>query len=101
MLKYLTKWWTVCITIAAFSAIQISNPDLVQSVKYSYYDYLQSKQETIQSSDIVLVNIDEKAIAQEGQYPWPRDIVAKYLDKAPADSLSVLNIICINFFSFI
>ena len=93
MLKYLTKWWTVCITIAAFSAIQISNPDLVQSVKYSYYDYLQSKQETIKSSNIVLVNIDEKAIAQEGQYPWPRDIVAKYLDKAPADSLSVLNII--------
>ncbi len=93
MLKYLTKWWTVCITIAAFSAIQISNPDLIQSVKYSYYDYLQSKQETIHSSDIILVNIDEKAIAQEGQYPWPRDIHAKYLDAAPADALNVLNII--------
>ena len=93
MLKYLTKWWTVCITIAAFSAIQISNPDLIQSVKYSYYDYLQSKRETIHSSDIILVNIDEKAIAQEGQYPWPRDIHAKYLDAAPADALNVLNII--------
>ena len=93
MLKYLTKWWTVLITIGAFGALQISNPDIIQSFKYSYYDYLQSTQETIQSSDIVLVNIDEKAIAQEGQYPWPRDIVAKYLNEAPADALNVLNII--------
>jgi len=93
VLKYLTKWWTVLITIGAFGALQISNPDIIQSFKYSYYDYLQSTQETIQSSDIVLVNIDEKAIAQEGQYPWPRDIVAKYLNEAPADALNVLNII--------
>ena len=93
MLKYLTKWWTVLITIGAFGALQISNPDIIQSFKYSYYDYLQSTQETIQSNDIVLVNIDEKAIAEEGQYPWPRDIVAKYLNKAPADALNVLNII--------
>jgi len=93
VLKYLTKWWTVLITIGAFGALQISNPDIIQSFKYSYYDYLQSTQETIQSNDIVLVNIDEKAIAEEGQYPWPRDIVAKYLNKAPADALNVLNII--------
>jgi adenylate cyclase len=93
VLKYLTKWWTVLITIGAFGALQISNPDIIQSFKYSYYDYLQSTQETIQSNDIVLVNIDEKAIAEEGQYPWPRDIVAKYLNEAPADALNVLNII--------
>ena len=93
MLKYLTKWWTVLITIGAFGALQISNPDIIQSFKYSYYDYLQSTEETIQSNDIVLVNIDEKAIAEEGQYPWPRDIVAKYLNEAPADALNVLNII--------
>ena len=93
MFKYLTKWWTVLITIGAFAALQISNPNIVQSFKYSYYDFLQSKKEVIKSEDIVLVNIDEKAIAQEGQYPWPRDIVAKYLDKAPADALSVFNII--------
>ena len=93
MFKYLTKWWTVLITIGAFGALQISNPDIIQSFKYSYYDYLQSTQETIQSNDIVLVNIDEKAIAEEGQYPWPRDIVAKYLNEAPADALNVLNII--------
>ena len=93
MFKYLTKWWTVLITIGVFTSLQISNPDIVQSFKYSYYDFLQSKKEVIKSEDIVLVNIDEKAIALEGQYPWPRDIVAKYLDEAPADALSVFNII--------
>ena len=41
----------------------------------------------------MLVNIDEKAIQQEGQYPWPRDIVAKYINEGPANSLYVLNMI--------
>ena len=93
MFKYLTKWWTVLITIGLFATLQVSNPDIVQSFKYSYYDFLQEQKEVVHSSDIILVNIDEKAIAKEGQYPWPRDIVAKYIDETPPDALSVLNII--------
>ena len=42
---------------------------------------------------MVLVNIDETAISAEGQYPWPRGSVAKYLDSGPDDSLYVLNVI--------
>jgi adenylate cyclase len=92
-MKWLTKWWTVLITIAGFAALSISNPNFIQSIEYSYYDYLHSKKEKIASEDIVLVNIDERAIAAEGQYPWPRDIVAKYLNNNSPNSLYVLNMI--------
>jgi len=92
-MKWLTKWWTVLITIAGFATLSISNPNFIQSIEYAYYDYLQSEQEKIQSTDIVLVNIDERAIAAEGQYPWPRDIVAKYLNNNSPNSLYVLNMI--------
>ena len=91
MFKYLTKWWTVLITIGLFATLQVSNPDIVQSFKYSYYDFLQEQKEVVHSSDIILVNIDEKAIAKEGQYPWPRDIVAKYIDETPPDALYIPN----------
>jgi adenylate cyclase len=93
VLKYLTKWWTVLITITGFATLSITNPNFIQSIEYSYYDYLHSKKEKIVSSDIVLVNIDERAIAKNGQYPWPRGSVADYINSGPADSLYVLNMI--------
>ena len=89
----MTKWWSVLITIGLLACIKIWNPDPLQSLRYIQYDFFQQKMEQVQVDDIVLVNIDEKAIQQEGQYPWPRDIVAKYLNQGPAESLYVLNMI--------
>ena len=87
----MTKWWSVLITIAILASIKIWNPDPLQSLRYIQYDFFQGKQEQVQVDDIVLVNIDEKAIQQEGQYPWPRDIVGKYIEQGPPNSLYVLN----------
>ena len=89
----MTKWWSVLFTIVILAGIKIWNPDPVKSLRYIQYDYLQSQQEVIKSNDIVLVNIDEKAIQKEGQYPWPRDIVAKYINQGPPNSLYALNML--------
>ena len=88
-----TKWWTVLITIGLFALIQINNPSFIQSLTYNYYDFLQSKKEINYVDDIVLVNIDERAIAKEGQWPWPRDRLARYIGSAPPGNLYVLNIL--------
>ena len=93
MFKYLTKWWTVLITVAGFCALSISNPSFIQSLEYNYYDSLQQAKEKEIIEEVVLVNIDETAIAAEGQYPWPRGSVAKYLRDGPDDSLYILNVI--------
>ena len=93
MFKYLTKWWMVLLTIAGFATLSISNPSFIQSLEYNYYDSLQQAKEKEIVDQVVLVNIDEKAISYEGQYPWPRGSIAKYLQSGPDDSLYVLNII--------
>jgi adenylate cyclase len=93
MFKQLTQWWTVLITIAGFGFLSVTNPDIIQSIEYAYYDSLQQNKEKEIIEDVVLVNIDEAAISAEGQYPWPRGSVAKYLDSGPDDSLYVLNVI--------
>lgn len=92
-MKILTKWWTVLLTITGFACLHIANPDFIQSIEYSYYDALQQAEETEIIEDIVLVNIDERAISTEGQYPWPRGSVADYIRNGPDDSLYVLNVI--------
>ena len=93
MIKHLTKWWTVLITIAGFAALSIVNPNIIQSIEYAYYDSLQQAKEKEIIEDVVLINIDEKAISAKGQYPWPRGSVADYIRNGPADSLYVLNVI--------
>jgi len=92
-MNHFTKWWTVLITIGLFALLQINNPGFIQSLSYNYYDLLQNQKEVNNVEDIVLVNIDEKAIAKEGQWPWPRDILAGYIGSAPPGNLYVLNIL--------
>ena len=72
MFKTLTQWWTVLITIAGFGFLSVTNPNIVQSIEYAYYDSLQQNKEKEIIEGVVLVNIDEAAISAEGQYPWPR-----------------------------
>lgn len=89
----MTKWWSVLPIIFLFAFLKVQQGDIVKTVQYSFYDYLQQSQERISVDDIVLINIDEKAIELEGQYPWPRQTVAKYINKTPPSSLIVSTMI--------
>ena len=89
----MTKWWSVLPIIFIGCYLQITQPDPVKALGHLYYDTLHSTVEEVSVDDIVLVNIDEKAIQVEGQYPWPRDSIAKYLTDAPAGNLYVLNVL--------
>jgi len=89
----MTKWWSVLPIIFIFCALKVTESDFVKSIEYTYYDQLQRGHQTTKVNDIVLVNIDENAIKKEGQYPWPRQTVAKYIDNAPINSLLVSTMI--------
>lgn len=89
----MTKWWSVLPVIVLFAFLKITQTDIVKTVQFGYYDQLQKSQEIISVDDIVLVNIDESAIEKEGQYPWPRQTIAKYINSAPNNTLLVSTII--------
>jgi adenylate cyclase len=89
----MTKWYSVLPIIFLLAFLKVSQYDTVKAVEYIYYDYLQRSHEIIEVDDIVLVNIDEEAIRKEGQYPWPRQTLAKYINQAPNNSLLVSTMI--------
>ena len=89
----MTKWWSVIPVIVLFAILKVSQIDIVKSFQFAYYDQLQQSHDTVTVDDIVLVNIDERAIEQEGQYPWPRKTVAKYINQAPNNTLLVSTMI--------
>ena len=89
----MTKWYSVIPVIVLFTVLKISQIDIVKTFQYAYYDQLQQSHEIVSVDDIVLVNIDEEAINKEGQYPWPRQTIANYINQAPSNTLLVSTII--------
>lgn len=57
--------------------IRIADPGLVQSMRMQVFDLYQRIQPR-DSKDrfVVTVDIDEKSLAEIGQWPWPRDVLA-------------------------
>lgn len=84
------KWWTVLGTIVLLVGLRIADPFLMESIRLNYFDFLQTQQETVQVDDIVLVDIDEKALEKYGQFPFPRGVWADMISKTPETSPSVL-----------
>lgn len=58
-------------------AIRLSDPDPVRDLRLTYFDYLQRLAPRPASDlPVRVVDIDETALANQGQWPWPRDRLA-------------------------
>ena len=73
--------------------IKIWSPYLIDNVRWSYFDVLHQQKEKVIVDDILLVNIDEKAIEKYGQYPFPRDVYADTLWETHHSNTHVFNIL--------
>ena len=67
------------ITLSLLLCVKLIDPYMVESVRLKFYDYLMLDT-PVQSEQIVVANIGEKALEKYGQYPFPRDIQAEIID---------------------
>ncbi len=70
--------WLALITFALLLSVKVTDPFLVESARLKFYDYLMLDK-PVQSEQIVVANIGEKAIEKYGQWPFPRDVHAKII----------------------
>ena len=73
------SWKTVLVTIGLLVGLKIWNPYFIENISWSWFDFLHQQEEKVHVDDIVLVDIDEKALEKYGQFPWPRDIYREIL----------------------
>ena len=77
--------WTALITLALVLAVRVSDPAFAESVRLRYFDTLITDRAVTTSEQIHVVNIDDRAIAQRGQFPFPRsqyaDIIRQLQDR--------------------
>ncbi|MDX1739516.1 MAG: CHASE2 domain-containing protein, partial [Alphaproteobacteria bacterium] len=100
--RHAAAWWWAKIgtygavlLLFAMGAIRFIDPEPVEALRlktFDFYNRLLPRQiETPegQNSIVGIIDIDEKSLAEEGQFPWPRDKVAKLLAKLRANGAVV------------
>lgn len=64
-----------------FVGLQVSHPRLLGFLEDRWYDQLLSQLPAgPRSSEVVIVDLDERSLARYGRWPWPRSQVAQLLD---------------------
>jgi adenylate cyclase len=80
-MKWITHWATALITLAVLSFIGFSDPYVKQLMRFKSFDIIQQYDTPVVSQDVILVEIDEKAIEANGQWPWNRSVLADTIGK--------------------
>ena len=70
--------WLALVTVALLFVVKVNDPFLVEALRLKSYDALMIA-EPIQSDQIVIANIGEKAIEKYGQWPFPRKVQAEII----------------------
>ena len=77
------KPFLYCALVAVlFSILRIYDPYPVEILRLKGLDIYQRTQENKQSELFTIVELDEKSLEQNGQWPWKRDVISKYIEKA-------------------
>ena len=66
------KWIAILITIAALVGLRVSDPFATETVRLKTFDYFISQLPEKHEFGIVLVDIDDDSLQEQGQLPWPR-----------------------------
>jgi len=90
VIKILTHWLTVLITLAVLVGLRFQDGGLTETARLKSFDYLQSTDAKEMSQDIVIVEFDEKAIEGFGQWPWPRDYLADVINHLRSQSAGLI-----------
>ena len=67
--------------LVALIALRAWDPLLVEALRLRSFDLLQILSPRVESNfPVLIVDIDEKSLAEIGQWPWPRTELAKMID---------------------
>ena len=91
--RIFTSWITVLVSIVLLTSLRIWDPVLVERTRLATFDLYQQQQERVDVPNIVLVEIDEKSLQQQGQYPWPREQLGALMESQPGAVPQILTML--------
>jgi len=79
--KIITHWTLAFVTLALLMLWGLKDPFVKETARLKSFDLIQKYDKVTLSEDIVIVEIDEKSIEQNGQWPWKRSVLADVIWK--------------------
>ena len=76
MKKIFTHWTLAFITLAVLMTWGLKDPFVKETARLKSFDLIQKYDTPTISEDVIIVEIDEKSIEQNGQWPWKRTVLA-------------------------
>jgi len=76
MKRILTHWTLAFITLAVLMVWGLKDPFVKETARLKSFDLIQKYDTVTLSEDVIIVEIDEKSIEQNGQWPWKRTVLA-------------------------
>ena len=70
------------VLLALFVGLRIWDPAPVEALRLQVFDFYQRIQPRVASAQpVVIVDIDDTSLAEIGQWPWPRNVIAELTDR--------------------
>ena len=89
-MKHYLKTLLVGLTLLGlFAGLRVYDPFFVETARLKGLDFYQRKQTKVVSENIIVIEIDEKALDKYGQWPWKRNVFAEGIKRAFEHGASV------------
>ena len=79
-MNFFTSWKIVVVVLLGLIALRFQDGWLIETARLKTFDYYQVSRERTPSEQISIIEITDDDIENQGQWPWPRDKVAKLLE---------------------
>jgi len=85
-----SHWLIPALTLAFLLCLRLFDPFVVEIARLKGFDLLQRSADRTESEKVILIDINEEAVAEEGQWPWPRGRMADLVDRLRTANAGVI-----------
>lgn len=79
--------------IAGFALLRALDPAPVETLRLRFFDTLQDiKPRAYDQQPVTIVDIDEESVTELGQWPWPRSLMARLINRLAASGAIVIGV---------
>ena len=93
-----TSTWAVVVSVVILLGLKVYNPLPLQTLQLKTFDLYQKYGNNYKSKSLVMLDISDKALEKEGQWPWKRDKLGRTIINAYKNgaALVFLNVVFVH-----
>ena len=93
-----TSTWAVVVSVVILLGLKVYNPLPLQTLQLKTFDLYQKFGNHYESKSLVMLDISDKALTKEGQWPWKRDKLGRAIVNAYKNgaALVFLNVVFVH-----